>query len=370
MPLNTTDWDTVTAWVRTYLLDTTDPHTELRQAGFSAEFIAALPLTSVSAENARALVQASRRTLRLQRELLEVLVRLDRLATHPDATQARDLLARLREEERAQRSQDVFRSMVLKCGTEVFLDREDLRGRLRTFVEGPDQSVLVVDGEPDSGRSYTYTLIRHIARHHGFRPARVILDQTSTASRVVRRLATFVADPRAGAAAPPEPASLDEAVHQVVHRATGAEDVFWFVLDDCDRLDPGSDVWDLIGRLALAVYEHEPVRRDQAPRLVLLGYSESARQLPYELRNCALHDRARIAEPADLRIFFDQYFHEQPPERLAALAAQERESALSELVDLALEEVLGAVGAGPPGESYMRRVCTAVEGAVRAYRSL
>lgn len=440
MPLETPEWDKVTEWVREYLLDSTDPYVQLRHAGFAPEFIGGLPLTAVSSHNARALVQASRRTIDGQVRLLRALVLNDRLRVLPYVRDAEEYLARLERDAEAHTSQDVFRTQVLRGGAEVFLDREDLRETLRAFVADGHKSVLLVDGEPHSGRSYTYAFIRHVAQHQGFRPARVLLDPTTTATKVVRRLAAFVSDPRAGVVPPvatdlddPLPA-LEEAVHWVVLQATGAEDLFWFVLDDCDRLDPGSDVWDLISRLALAIYEHQPVRGAQAPRLVLLGYGEAMRQLPYELRHSLCRDRARSAGPDDVRAFFERYVREQPPPSLAALAAEEREAALAGLVDVAVEEVLAAAGDadggtpgrpggpggpggpagpygpagpggpdgphgpygpagpgsphgpygpadpgspygpcspyGPGGECYMRRLGTAVEGAVRVYRAL
>ncbi|MFV2121611.1 hypothetical protein ACE14D_25515 [Streptomyces sp. Act-28] len=379
MPLETPEWDKVTEWVREYLLDSTDPHARLRHAGFTPEFVGGLPLTAVSSHNARVLVQASRGTIDGQVRLLRALVLDDRLRNLPYVRDAEEYLAQLERDAEAHASQDVFRTHLLRGGAEVFLDRDDLRETLRAFVADGHKSVLLVDGEPHSGRSYTYTFIRHLAQHRGFRPARVLLDPTTTATRVVRRLAAFVSDPRAGVVPPvatdlddPLPA-LEEAVHWLVLQATGAEDVFWFVLDDCDRLDPGSDVWDLISRLALTIYEYEPVRRARAPRLVLLGYGETMRQLPYELRHSMCRDRARTAGPDDVRAFFDRHVRERPPPSLAALAAEEREAAFAGLVDVAVEEVLAAADdtPGEPGrESYMRRLGTAVEGAVRVYRAL
>ncbi|MCP9956830.1 hypothetical protein [Streptomyces sudanensis] len=389
MPLETPEWDKVTEWVREYLLDSVDPHTQLRHAGFAPEFIGGLPLTAVSSHNARVLVQASRGSIGGQVRLLRALVLEDRLRTLPYVRDAEEYLARLERDAEEHASQDVFRTCLLRGGTEVFLDREDLRETLREFVADDQKSVLLVDGEPCSGRSYTYAFIRHLAQHRDFRPARVLLGPAATATKVVRRLASFVSDPGAGVVPPvatdfddPLPA-LDEVVHWVVVQATGSEGLFWFVLDDCDRLDPGSDVWDLIGQLALAIYEYEPVRRARAPRLVLLGYGEAMRQLPYELRHSLCRDRARTAGPDEVRAFFDRYVHEQPPPSLAALAAGEREEALAGLVDDAVRGVFAAVGgadAGGPegvggaggtdGESYMRRLGTAVEEAVRVYRAL
>ncbi|MEV0374702.1 hypothetical protein AB0I10_33790 [Streptomyces sp. NPDC050636] len=377
MPLAETEWDLVTIWVREYLLDTTDPHTQLAQYGFPEEFVGALPLTSVSAENARALVQASRKDIERQLKLVEAVTAIDRLAVLPEIAKAREFLERLREDRRTHASQDNFRTCVLKNGTEVFIDRQDLRETLRQFVADPEKSVLLVDGDPGSGRSYTYNLIRHIGQHSGFRPARVTLSRTATAEKVIRRLAEFVADPRAGVS-PLNPTelndllpSIDDAVHWVVGRATAFEERFWLVLDECDKLDPSSDVWDFIGQFALAIYEHAAVRGDQAPRLVLLGYGPAMRQLPYDLRGSMCWDTARIAEPADLRHFFDQYFHESPPKILGT--GKPEESSIAELVDVAVEEVLRAAqadGNGNGGESYMRKVCTAAEGAIRVYRSL
>ncbi|MEV6398996.1 hypothetical protein AB0M39_30155 [Streptomyces sp. NPDC051907] len=376
MPLADTEWDLVTMWVREYLLDTVDPHTQLVNHGFSGDFVGSLSLTSVSAENARALVQASRKDIQRQLKLIEVVSEVDRLAVLPDVSKAHEFHDRLREDYRLHASQDNFRTLVLKDGAEVFIDRQGLRETLRQFVDDPVKSVLLVDGEPGSGRSYTYNFIRHIGQHHGFRPARVTLSETSSADKVVRRLAEFVSDPRAGVS-PLNPTelndllpSIDEAVHWVVGRATAVEDRFWLVLDECDKLAPSSDVFDFIGQLSLAIYEHAAVKGDQAPRLVLLGYGPTMRQLPYDLRGSICWDTAKAVEPADLRTFFDQYFHESPPGFLGAGAPEE--ATIAELVDVAVEEVLRATetDGGAGAEGYMRRICTAAEGTIRVYRTL
>ncbi|MDH2388839.1 hypothetical protein QCN29_08565 [Streptomyces sp. HNM0663] len=375
MPLADTEWDLVTMWAQQYLLDTPAPHAVLAEHGFSREFIGALPLTAVSADNARALVRHACRDIEGQLRLLEALAAHDRLSVLPEGAKAAAFRDRLAEDLRAHRSQDVFRTSVLSGGAEVFIDRQDLRETLRSFVSDPHRSVLLVDGAQDSGRSYTYTLIRHIGQHHGFRPARVTLSPTTTADQVIRRLAGFVSDPRAGLA-PPHPTelndllpSLDDAVHWIVGRATAVDERYWLVLDECDKLDASSDVWDLISQLALAVYEHAAVRGDAAPRLVLLGYGPTMRQLPYDVRGSVCWDTARIVQPDDLRGFFDQYFNESPPSFVASGAL--RDASLGELVDEAVDEVLRAAEAEDgDGASYMRRICTAAEGAIRVYRSL
>ncbi|MFI8520839.1 trypsin-like peptidase domain-containing protein [Streptomyces sp. NPDC085481] len=371
MPLTETEWGLVTSWVRDHLLDNPDPRTRLLGTALTTDFVADLPLTPDRDENARRIVGAARRDVAHQRRLLDALARLDALDRLDAAdavgrgTEVRSLLGRLREDEEVRHSaQDPFETLVLRGGTEVFIDRSELREKLRRFVADPEQTVLVVDGEPDSGRSYTYHLIRHLGQHCGFRPVRVTLSRTSTAARLVGRLAEFVSGPSVDGL-PLNPTqlndplpSLDDAVHRIVSRATAAEDRFWLVLDECDQLDPNADVWDCIGKLALAIYEHTAVRRDAVPRLVLLGYSTAMRQLPYDIRKNEVRDTARAVGADELREFFGRFLAEAPDAPPVEL--------LPGLVDSTVAEVLRVAEAADHADSYMRRVCTAVEEVVRA----
>ncbi|MFF1494687.1 hypothetical protein [Streptomyces sp. NPDC058304] len=368
MPLTETEWGLVTQWVAEYLLDTPDPHDRLDQHGFPPEFIGSLALTNKSGENAVTLVRASRKDIAAQLHLLEVLVSLDRLASLPDGNEAKRFQARLLEDANVHTSApDHFLAGVLKNGTEVFIDRADLRARLREFLADPEKTVLVVDGEADSGRSYSYNLIRYLGQHCGFRPVRVTLSRTSTAAQVIRRLAEFVGDRDPGISPlnttqlnDPLP-SVDDAVHRIVGRATAAEERFWLVLDECDKLDANSDVWDCIGRLALAVYEYTPVQEETVPRLVLLGYGSAMRQLPYDVRKNECRDTARIAGPDDLRSFFLTFFAQTPEPRGTA--------GVEGLADAAVATILDAAQR-PGDDSYMRKICTAAERTVRLYLSL
>ncbi|MGW0120488.1 trypsin-like peptidase domain-containing protein [Streptomyces sp. NPDC003327] len=374
MPLTETEWGLVTDWVRVHLVDTPEPRGRLLGSGLPADFVEDLPLTSDPHRNAFVVVDGARRDIAHQRRLLSVLASLDGLGAidYPHAfeqgAEARNLLTRLREDERIRRSpRDPFLSTLLKRGTTAFLDRAELREKLRGFVSDPEQTVLVVDGPPDSGRSYTYEFIRHLGQHCGFRPVRVVLTRTTTAARLVERLAAFVAGPgHDGIAVNPtrlnDPLpSYEDAVHRVVARATAADERFWLVLDDCDRLDPNSDVWDCVGVLARAIYEHTPVRTETAPRLVLLGYATSARQLPYEVRNNECRDVTRLLDADDLRAFFREFFTE---ERQGPVD----EATVRALTDTAVTEVLHAADRRGGEQSWMRRVCTAVEDVVRFHR--
>ncbi|MFI9051402.1 hypothetical protein [Streptomyces sp. NPDC053427] len=375
MPLSDEDWDLVTIWVREYLLNTTNPHTQLRLYGFPPDFIGSLPLTNVSATNARVLVHASRENIQGQLKLVETVATIDELAVLPDVEKAMTFLDRLRADrqlgvEIRADAKDNFRTSVF--GDEVFIGRTALRETLREFVANPDKVVLLVDGDPGSGRSYTYTFLRHLGQQSGFRPARITLSRNSTADTLVRRLAGIVDASAARLSLNPTGLndrlpSIDDAVHWAVGRATTLDERLWLVLDECDTLEPGSDVWDVIGQLALAIYEQ--ASGDRAPRLVLLGYGPGMHQLPYDLKASQCRDTARIAGPCELHDFFDQYFRESPPACLGD--GKLAEDTLTAMVDLAVDEVLHAAKkGGNGGDCYMRRVCAAAEGAVSAYRSL
>lgn len=267
---------------------------------------------------------------------------------------------------------------MLGNGAEVFIDRVDFRRRIREFLENPDKTVLVVDGEPDSGRSYSYKLIRHIGEHCNFRPVRVTLNRTSTAEQVVQRLTECVADPVPATLSDTAPAPLsplnptqlndplpeiDAAVHRAVSQATTAAGQYWLVLDDCDKLDVNSDVWDCIGKLALTIHNQRPTPPDVPPRLVLLGYSPTMRQLPYEIRRNEVRDTARMFGPEDLREFFRQFFTETSPSTPPDVQR------ISDLVETAVPAVLQACEAGGP-DSYMRKICSAAAASVRLYGAL
>ncbi|GHG18300.1 trypsin-like peptidase domain-containing protein [Streptomyces zaomyceticus] len=381
MPLTETEWGLVASWVRDHLLDTPEPRERLLRAGLPADFVDDLPLTPEADRNALLVVTAARRDIAHQRRLLTVLAGLDALASIDDphafeqGAEARNLLTRLQEDERLRRSpRDPFVSLLLKHGTEVFLNRSELREKLRGFVADPEQTVLIVDGPPDSGRSYTYELIRHLGQHLDFRPVRVTLSRTSTAARLMERLAAFVAGPETDGF-PLNPTrlndplpSIDDAAHRIVARASASEDRFWLVLDDCDRVDAHSDVWDAIGILARAIYEHTPARVETVPRLVLLGYATTMRQLPYEIRKNECRDTTRLADEDDLRSFFREFFTDAVASPGQEAAGQE--AAVHELTETAVTEVLRAVDSPPNGDSYMRRLCTATEDVVRLHRTL
>ncbi|MEU3777758.1 hypothetical protein AB0F11_32120 [Streptomyces sp. NPDC032472] len=367
MPLAETEWVLVTAWVRDYLLNTADPYGRLRGAGYPPEFIGGLRLTNVSGENAASLVRAVRRTIVSQLYLIDLLLTLDRLTVQENfEAELKGYRARLEEDEQVHVvTGDHFLTSVLRNGTEVFIDRADLRERLKELVADPEKTVLVVDGEPDSGRSYTYQLIRYLGQHCAFRPVRVKLSRTTTAAQLIRQIAERVDRDTSSPLNPTQlndPLwSVDEAVQNVVARATAVPERFWIVLDDCDALDANSDVWDCIGQLAQAVYEYAPAPHETPPQLVLLGYGPTMPQLPYDIRKNVLRDTAHAVGPDELRAFFLDFFTSAP-------VLQDADT-LTARVDLAVEAVLDMAKA-PGDDSYMSRLRMAAETTVRTFGSL
>jgi hypothetical protein len=265
-------------------------------------------------------------------------------------------------------STDHFLAYSLKGGKQAFIDRQELRETLRSFVDNREMIALLVDGDQGSGRSYTYELIRHLGPLNGFRPWRVLLGRTTTAQKLLQEIAYCVCEDADSAKMlwhePKQ--SMDSAVQWVISKAIADSRHPWLVLDDCNKLDQNSDVWDCISNLVLTIYNWS-AGEPHVPRLVLLGYAEAARQLPHEVRHSLARDTARVVEEEDLRAFFARHFGEVTP-RLAS-GAPVSTSEIPGLVKQAVDEVLKQANEHANGDGcFMRRICTAVEGAIRAYQ--
>ncbi|MEW2415490.1 hypothetical protein AB0953_17470 [Streptomyces sp. NPDC046866] len=367
MPLSEEEWVLVTEWVRDKLLDSPDPYDRLEAAGYPPDFIGELGLTNKSAVNAANLVRAARRNIHSQSFLIGVLLCLDELTVEGNfEQQLKGFQARLEEDKRVDTlTEDHFLACVLRNGSDVFIDRAGLRERLKELEADPDKIALVVDGEPGSGRSYSYHLIRYLGQHLGIRPLHVKLSRTTTASLLIQQLAARI---DRGGYLPLNPTQLndplwavDQAVQLVVARATAVPERFWIVLDDCDALDANSDVWDCIDQLAQAVYDYAPGPGETPPQLVLLGYGPTMPQLPSDVRDHVLHDTAHVVGPEELRAFFREFFTHAP--------VQQDADTIAARIGLAAEAVLAAANTPGP-EGYMSRLRRAAETAVRTFGAL
>lgn len=188
----------------------------------------------------------------------------------------------------------------------VFLDRQVLRSHLQSLCDPQGARVLVVDGPPESGKSSTVHLIRHVAPHAGFEVALVDLEAEAFhaigPSEVADRLASQM-----GLDVGTRPAMQYESdARQVlrlsqwlVNEADKSGRVWWFVFDGFDNIDVRPDSWDFIHRLAI-----DADARIAELRIVVLGWSHEALPLKPGLR--VLQETLQPFELSDVHEFFEQ----------------------------------------------------------------
>ena len=363
-----TEWTLVTELARDHLLSTVEPHDSLT-AYFAPEFVAGLPLTPRAADNAVNLVNAVRDAGLLGDDppvvrLLSALADQPMLAVLPASERVREMLERERmlvlvDRQRHAEARDPFLATVL-AGREVFIDRSELRAKLRDLHgTSMPKLVLQVVGEPHSGKSYSFRLIEHVAGACGFRKVPVILDESGTPEEVIETIALEVAST---SESPPDRQDdprkwYGRASQWLVKKARENGGTWWFVVDGLNHLPATSDVWDLIGRLAMAV----DLYGDGRIRLVLLGHDGA---LDWNLRNRYETEHLEVLSDADVREFFTEWLGEL----YAALPPGERmeDHALAEQVDDTVNQILAYARApGSDGACYMQRLGSAVEGVVR-----
>lgn len=365
-----TEWALVTELVRDHLLKTVAPYDRL-QPLFPAAFVAGLSLTTVPGENAHELVRVVRGAglrdddppvLRLLQELLVT----PSLAPLPDSTRVRDMLDRgramlLAEQQRRADGADPFTTSVL-AGKTVFMDRHELRDKLRAIHQGAENKVfLQISGTDDSGKTYSARLIEHLAAECGFRPAAVYLDDTGTPEEVIETLGWIVA-PDA------EPLPRDDDLRKwygrasmwlVAKAANQPQVTWWFVVDGLNHLPANSEVWDLVHRLAMAVDRYGQGRI----RLILLGYSGA---FDHSLRGRYETAHFDVLEREDVHEFFTKFFdglyatrplNQRPaPDQVAA----EVEDTVEQVLVFANERC-------DEDSCFMAQLGLAVEGVVREF---
>jgi hypothetical protein len=370
MPLSEEEWTLVRELVIEHLVGVDNPYPVLRT--YFPDEAGDWPLLETRAQYADMIVQrakiadlAQERPLSI--ELLMVLRRQPTIGVLPAVTKLTSYLKRLSTEKAALDSDDPFAAHITSSG-EVFINRQQVRSTIRLLVDPPpdipEPLVLRVTGERQAGTSYTFSLLQHLSAKCRIYPVRIGVDATTTAADVVRDVAV-----RIEPGLQPEPVDdptkrlrywalwLVEQARRVPHRPW-----WWFVFDQCNELDPGSDVVELIGQLAIAIKETTPAPGERRPRLILLGYDDTLAEIPLPPKQ--IHpDDVRRATEADVRTFFTRY--------LTAAAGRTPSAAQidQEQIDLHLsvvvEEVLDAArSAEARGDSYMAALRRAAEGAI------
>jgi hypothetical protein len=232
----------------------------------------------------------------------------------------------------------------------------------------PEPLVLRVSGERSAGKSYTFSLLQHLSDRCGIQPAKVIVGKTSTAEDVLRDFAVRVAAPGARPDPVEDPTKrLRYWALWLVEQAkrTSPTRPWWFVIDQCNDLDPTSEVVELIAQLAKAVKEATLRPPERRPRLVLLGYGDDLADLPLP-RKQVHPDQVRRASEADVKTFFAQYFREAAKRTQGVETIDE--TVLGQHVAIAAEQVLReATEAERAGRSYMLALSRAAEGAVDVF---
>ena len=375
MPLTEQEWTLVRCLVVDHLVATANPYAVLQD--YFPDHVGVWPVTQVSGQNADTVVnEAKSASLAdpspLSIQLLEVLSKLDTIKVLPDIAKVTAYLQRLRAEKAALVQDDPFSACILSGSGEVFIDRVPLRAAVRLLVDPPagipEPLVLRVSGESSAGKSYTFSLLQHLSDRCGIQPAKVIVGKTSTAEDVLRDFAVRVAAPGARPDPVEDPTKrLRYWALWLVEQAkrTSPTRPWWFVIDQCNDLDPTSEVVELIAQLAKAVKEATLRPPERRPRLVLLGYGDDLADLPLP-RKQVHPDQVRRASETDVRTFFTQYFREAAKRSQGSETVDE--TALGQHVAIAAEQVLReAAEAERAGRSYMLALSRAAEGAVDVF---
>ena len=377
MLLDDKEWDLVRCLVTDHLTGTPDPDRTLERY-FPGE-VADWPFSQDPARYAATVVESAQLASLsdphpLSIRLLQALLSIPAIKGSIQQPQVQGFLDRLLSAKELLDVCDPFRALILPGTGESFIDRTQTRALLALLAE-PDPAkpepiamrVVGAKGAKNSGTSYTYSFILHLSASRGITPVRVMLSWSSTAEDIVRDLALHVAE-RGG-----KPDPVTDSVKQLRYWARwivlqaarcNPRRRWWFVLDQCDELDPNSDAVELIAQLAVAIRETTGPGLER-PRLVLLGYDDrfADLQLP---RMQVYTDTVKPVGEAEVRDFFDCVFREIDRTRRPGVAPDDEQ--IAELVEVAVRRAIeDAEKAEAKGTPYMQALGFAVEEAVNEY---
>jgi hypothetical protein len=134
-------------------------------------------------------LEASIRAAVEQRWLRDLIVRL--MNDFPARLEFGVLLAEIDRVSPAPTAPSIFEEVLLDSGR-PFVNRGDLRDRLQQLIGVGGPPALLIDGEPKTGKSYSYYLISHVAPVNGFRVHKFSVasfpDPGKLAGEVLRRI--------------------------------------------------------------------------------------------------------------------------------------------------------------------------------------
>lgn len=157
----------------------------------------------------------------------------------------------------------------------LFLDRESLRARLDVIAAGGNEGVLLVRGEPGSGKSWTRRLVEHVAKSQNDECIYLGRNHVGTVGDVLRDLFNAIAGRAVPESLTTPHAAYRDMCSDLLGVAQAQQKRWWIIADDLGVRDNA----DLMDRRIREFFEQfvvhmtSPVFR-QRFCLVLLDYPE------------------------------------------------------------------------------------------------
>jgi cellulose synthase operon protein C len=180
-----------------------------------------------------------------------------------------------------------------------FLNRSHLRRMMRDLVDGA-VSILVVNGPPGSGKSYTTEFVRLVAEQTGVQMAHVARvaehapgGADTLARDILAQMGANSALQRQDTVTPVRPRMLARAILTAAQRSGSR---WWWVLDGFGRPGVDPEALDLVMELAHQVAEPGPSQHG----LVLLDFPH---ELPVETRLSSVTETLAYLSESDVRVY-------------------------------------------------------------------
>jgi hypothetical protein len=164
-------------------------------------------------------------------------------------------------------------------GNRALIDRQTLREKLRTLGDQMGSRILVVDGDPVSGKTYSLQLINHLADFLGaFKVVWVDLVRLAARNPTIEpeRLARHIAEQMRLNVASLRPKGAEQDATWIEHFGTwltgelaDRNEQWWIVIDHFLRVPLSQQTKDLVEELAVRIDMNIPQLR-----LVLLSYRD------------------------------------------------------------------------------------------------
>jgi hypothetical protein len=210
----------------------------------------------------------------------------------PARAEFKNLLASI---DRADTAVDPF-DEVLLGGSRPFADRRELRNHLRSMATATGETVLLLDGAPQTGKSFSYYLLNHAATRRGFVVNRfsvaMLPRADELADEILRHLgvANPVIPPQGPESAERWADKLAHAVKQTIESQSRPR---FFLFDQFPPTPPPPETVSFIARLA--TFSDQELR--DLLRVVLVRFPG---QLPPDVEDVALRDDTRAIGNTDM----------------------------------------------------------------------